>query len=164
RLVEAALVRVLHERVGEPVHVVPHFLRDDLVAREGKLRAARDLVDLDLEAAFALARLLALARNDVEVDALLLEARRAEDEERLLALVELHRLHEAREPVEVVAVEVRDEDLLHLHVRDGAALELALRALAAVEEQDLAAALERDRGHVPLDAGPRGARAEEDRS
>ncbi len=61
----------------------------------------------------------------------------------------------------MVAVEVREEDLLQVGQTDDRALELALRPLGAIEEQPLAAAPQQERGGRPLGRRHRGRGAEE---
>ena len=59
-------------------------------------------------------------------------------------------------------MEVREEDLLELDEADVAAQELALRALAAVEEEPLAAAADERRRERPLRRRRGSGRPEED--
>ena len=66
----------------------------------------------------------------------------AEDLERPLAVVERVRLQQAREPEEVVGVKVGDEDVVDRH-QPGRPLHLALRPLAAVEQQPVTAGADR---------------------
>ena len=70
----------------------------------------------------------------------LVEPLRSVDRQRHLAAAQRERLEHARKAEVVVGVVVREEDLLELDEADVAAQELALRALAAVEQQPLAAA------------------------
>ncbi len=65
------------------------------------------------------------------------------------------------EAEKMVAVEVREEDLLQVGQTDDRALELALRPLGAIEEQPLAAAPQQERGGRPLGRRHRRRGAEE---
>src|SRR6185369_13169210 len=83
-------------------------------------------------------------------------------ERRLVAPAERERLEHPRQAEEVVGVVVREEDLLQVREADRRALELALRAFAAVEQQPFAAAADEQRGRAAVRRGHRGGRAEED--
>ena len=83
------------------------------------------------------------------------EPRRPVDRERHVAVAERERLQHPRQAEVVVGVEVREEDLAQIDEADRRAQELALRALAAVEEQPLAAAPHEERARRT----PRGRRA-----
>ena len=88
------------------------------------------------------------------------QPRRPEHAQRRLALVEVVRLQQAGHAEVVVRVVVRQVDLVDLH-EPGRALHLALRALAAVEQEPLAAgAHEHARGRA-AGGGHRPAGAEE---
>src|SRR5205807_8149975 len=71
-----------------------------------------------------------------------------------LATVHRHALDHPRQAEEMVSVEVGEEDAGHLHEAQAALHELPLRSLATVEQDDLRAALHRDRAHVSLRRGP----------
>ncbi len=62
----------------------------------------------------------------------------------------------------MVAVEMREKDLLQVGQADDRALELALRPLGAIEEQPFAAAPEQERSGRPLGRGHRGRGTEEE--
>src|SRR5207247_120791 len=79
-----------------------------------------------------------------------------------LASVHRHALDQPRQREEMVAVEVGHEDAGDLHEAQLAQHELPLRAFAAVEQDHLGTALDRDRAHVPLRRRPRSGGAEED--
>ena len=82
--------------------------------------------------------------------------------ERQLAAAQRERLEHPRQPEVVVGVEVREEDLVEVDEPDRRAQQLALRPLAAVEEQPLAAAADEQRARRAL-RGRRARRgAEED--
>ena len=68
------------------------------------------------------------------------------DRERHVAVAERERLQHPRQAEVVVAVEVREEDLAQVDEADRRAQQLALRPLAAVEEQPVAAAADEQRG------------------
>jgi hypothetical protein len=90
------------------------------------------------------------------------EPGRPVDREGRLAPAQGERLQHPGEPEVVVRVEVRQEDLVQLDEADRGAQELALRALAAVEEQPLAAPAYEQRRWGPLRGRHRAGRAEED--
>src|SRR5207244_6323935 len=71
------------------------------------------------------------------------------------------RLQHPRQPEVVVGVEVREEDLLQLDQADRGQEQLALRALAAVEQEALAAAAQEQRGRGAVSRRHRPGRAEE---
>ena len=89
------------------------------------------------------------------------QAGRADDPQRALAALEVIRLQQAGHPEIVVGVVVGEVDLVHRH-EPGRALHLALRALAAVEQQPLAAHPRQQAGRGTARGGHRAARAEED--
>ena len=89
------------------------------------------------------------------------QAGRAVDRQRLLAPAQAERLEQARQPEEVVGVEVADEDLLELEQADRAQ-ELALGALAAVEQQPVAAAPDERGGQAAARRGRGAGGADED--
>ena len=82
--------------------------------------------------------------------------------QRHFAAAEGERLQHPRQAEEVVGVEVREEDLVELDQADVRAQELPLRALAAVEEQLLAAAPDERGGRSAASGRHRAGRAEED--
>jgi hypothetical protein len=84
------------------------------------------------------------------------QAARPVDRERALALAEREGLQHPRQAEHVVGVEVGDEQLLELDQADRAH-ELPLRALAAVEQQPVAAA-PHEGGGQPAPRAGRGAR------
>ena len=75
----------------------------------------------------------------------LLQPRRPVDGQRQLAAAQREGLQHPRQAEVVVGVEVRDEDLAQLDQAHRGAQQLALRPLAAVEEQPLTAAAEEQR-------------------
>ena len=83
------------------------------------------------------------------------QAARPVDGERALALPQRERLQHPRQAEHVVRVEVRDEQLLELDQPDRAH-QLPLRALAAVDQQAIAAA-PNERGGQPAPRARRGA-------
>ncbi len=92
----------------------------------------------------------------------LLQAGRAIDRQRQLAPPQGEGLQHPRQAEVVVGVVVRDEHFAQLDQADGRAQQLPLRALAAVEQQALAAAPEQQRGRRPLGRRHRARGAEED--
>ena len=86
---------------------------------------------------------------------------RAVEAERQLAATEGEALQHPRQPEVVVGVEVRQEDVLEVGETDVGAQELALRALAAVDQQLVAAAADERRRGRPLGGGSRSRRPEE---
>ena len=85
------------------------------------------------------------------------------DGERDVAHPQRERLEHPRQAEVVVGVEVGDEDLLEVDEPDRGAQELALRALAAVEEQPVAAAPDEQRGGAaPCRRRARGGAEEDD--
>lgn len=94
----------------------------------------------------------------------LVHAWRSPEMERVCPVVELHGLDESGKSEEVVAVEVRDEDVGYLHVGEAGALELPLGAFSAVEKEDFTASVDGGGGDVALDGRPAAAGAEEEDS
>ena len=84
------------------------------------------------------------------------------EHERQLAPAQRERLQHPGHAEEVVGVEVREEDLLQVDEADVRAEELALRPLAAVEQQPLAAAADERGGGSAARGRHRAGRAEED--
>ncbi len=134
--VEAAGPRLLDERVAEGGDPVLDRERLDRVAVEADAAAGLELVDLD--------RVADAADDPVEAVEEVGQPRRPVDDQRLLAVLHVPGLEQAREAEVVVGVQVGDEDLLHLD-EPGRALHLPLRALAAVEQQPVAAAADEHR-------------------
>ena len=134
--VEAARARVLDERVAERGAAVADGERDDL-----QVVAADRLVGLEVADRQAVARAAEDRAHALEQGA---RAGRAVDGQRLLAVAQLEGLQHPRQPEPVVGVQVRQEDVGQVGEPDGAH-ELALRALAAVDEDALAAAPDEQR-------------------
>ena len=84
------------------------------------------------------------------------------DGQRQLAAAQRERLQHPGQPEEVVGVEVRQEDLVQVDEADVGAQQLALRALAAVEQQAVAAAPHERRRRRALCRRHRAGRPEED--
>ena len=89
------------------------------------------------------------------------QAGRAVDRQRHLAPAQREGLQHPRQAEVVVGVEVRQEDVLEVDEADVGAQELALRPLAAVDEQPVAAAADERRRGRPLGGGSRARRPEE---
>ena len=89
-------------------------------------------------------------------------ARPVDRQRRLVPATQRERLQHPRQAEEVVGVEVREEDLLQVGQADRRPLQLALRPLAAVEQEPLAAAPDEERSRGALRRRHRGSRAEED--
>ena len=89
------------------------------------------------------------------------QPRRAVEPERQLAAAQGEALQHPRQPEVVVGVEVRQEDVFEVGETDVRAQELALRALAAVDQQLVAAAADERRRGRPLGSGSRSRRPEE---
>ena len=85
----------------------------------------------------------------------LLRVRGTVDVERLRPMVEAHALDEPGEAQEVVAVEMGQEDPSDAHERRGRVEELTLRALPAVEEEQLPLEVQRDRARRAVLGRPR---------
>ena len=143
-LVEAPEPLVLHERVPVRAHAVV-----GLEGRDSEPVAPELLVGLELHEP-------EVERDPPDERAQRLEerlqARRAVHGERALAAAERECLQHSREAQEVVRVEVGDVDLLEIDQPDRAQ-ELSLRALAAVEEEPIAAAAHEQRGQAPRRRG-----------
>ena len=137
RDVKAARPLRLDERVPERGDTVVGGERLDRVV------AARDrLSRLELDETD---RIRQAADEGLESLEELAEATRAVDGEgRLLSAAEREGLEHARQPEEVVGVVMGEEDLLEIREPDGRALELALRAFSAVEEEPLTAPAHED--------------------
>ncbi len=130
--VEAARPLLLDERVADRRGAVVDLNRLDRV-----VAALDPLAGAELDEPV---RVRELAEDPRERAEEVLEPARAVDGQRRLAPAERERLHQAGQPERVVGVEVREEDLVHVHEPDRRTQELALRPLAAVEKQSLAAA------------------------
>jgi hypothetical protein len=91
----------------------------------------------------------------------LAQAARPPHGERALAVAQVEGLEHARKPQPVVGMEVREQHLVDVGQADRAH-ELALRPLAAVEQQPVAAATHEHRGHPPAGGGYRTAGAGEE--
>ena len=89
------------------------------------------------------------------------EPGRAVEAERQLAAAQREALQHPRQPEEVIGVEVGQEDVLEVGEADVGAQELALGALAAVDQQLVAAAADERRRGRPLGGGSRSRRPEE---
>jgi hypothetical protein len=152
--VEATRPRVLEQRVAERGAAMAHGERDDL-----QVVAAHRLVGLEVADRQAVARAAVDRPQALEQRG---RAGRPVDGERLLAVAQLEGLQHARQPEPVVGVQVGEKDVGQVGEPDGAH-ELALRALAAVDEDALAAAPhEQRRKPAPRRRnGARGAREEE---
>ena len=79
-----------------------------------------------------------------------------------VATAQRERLQHPRQAEVVVGVEVREEDVLEVDEADVGAKQLALRPLAAVEEQPVAAAPDERRGRCPARPSARSRGPEED--
>jgi hypothetical protein len=79
--------------------------------------------------------------------------------QRRVALLEAEGAHESDHTQEVIAVKMREKNLGQREAHP-VPHHLALRTFAAIDEQGLAFALERQGGDVALDRGTRGRRAE----
>jgi len=112
-----------------------------------------DLRDLDGKAESIEAELLGASQHTRR-------AARPRECEFVRTALERHRSHQADDADDVVGVKVRKKDICHRE-RDVVTHHLALRSLAAVEEQRLAFAHERQRGDVALDGRARGRGSEE---
>src|SRR5207245_2238869 len=156
--------RPLH---AEPAR--PHlFLQDEADARDGvdRLERADDVLPaVDFPARRQFLRMDREPGREVAEGQQLpdepLDAPRSVDLEGRLASVHRHALDHPGQAEEMVPVEVGYEDAGDLHEAERAQHELPLGALAAVEQDDLGAALDRDRAHVPLRRRPRSGGAEE---
>src|SRR5262249_6313242 len=109
-----------------------------------------------------LQRITDLPEDAAKADEQRLEPRGTVDRQRHLALAQLERLQHPRQPEVVVAVEMADEDLLEVGQPDRRAHQLALRPLAAVEEQAVAAAPHEQSGRRTVRRRCAARRAEED--
>ena len=89
-------------------------------------------------------------------------ARPVDRQRRLVPATQRERLQHPRQAEEVVGVEVREEDLLQVGQADRRPLQLALRPLAAVEQEPLAAAPDEEGRRPALRGRHRGGCAEED--
>jgi hypothetical protein len=81
------------------------------------------------------------------------EAHGTGDVEGFVTLVEGHGADEARQPVDVVTVEVGQKDASQRAGTDGCPLELDLCALAAIEHEEIAFAKQHNRGHPSVGRG-----------
>src|SRR5439155_26001391 len=126
---ETARTVVLVERVPHRGDAVVHRVREDAVpvALEWLPRAHLHELELVREP----------PEDAPQAGEELAQPRRAVHGERELALPELERLEHPREAEVVVAVVVRDEDLIEVGQADRRAHQLPLRALAAIEEQPI---------------------------
>ena len=138
--VEAARPRVLDQREAERLDRVGDREGDEVVVAALEHVAGRQLHQLE--------RVGQLAEDPPQRAEELLQAGRPVDRQRQLAAAERERLQHPGQAEVVVGVEVRDEHLAQLDEADRGAQHLPLRALAAVEQQPLAAAAQR--------AAPRG--------
>jgi hypothetical protein len=71
-----------------------------------------------------------------------------------------HGAHEPNDAEQVVRVKVREKNVVNVE-GDSVAHHLALRALAAIEQERFSFAEQRDGGHVPFDGWSRSGSAEE---
>src|SRR5581483_6465280 len=136
--VEAARAVVLDERVAERRDAVVERERVDAV-----LAALELLAHVELDEGEPVRQ---PAEERAQPREQLLEAARAVDRERdVVAAAKRERLQHPGQAEEVIGVVVREEDLLEVGQADRGALQLALRALGAVEEQALAPAADEQR-------------------
>ena len=139
--VEAPRALVLDQRVAVGAHPVLDLERTHLVAVVAHGLARAELDQLDLVADPAEDPPQRLEQLD--------QPRRPDHPQRALAIVEVVGLQQPRDAQVMVGVQVGDVDLVDLH-EPGRALHLALRALAAVEQQPVAAdPREQARGRPP---------------
>ena len=145
RAVDGAGALALREAVAGARHAVLQRTgldRERLVLEHDRvLQAGVPLADLDAVGRVAL---LEARRGTDEVA----QAGRPDDRERGRALQQRQRGQQARQAVEVVAVEVRDEDRFEVAAAQPAAQDLKLRRLAAVEEEQRALAADGRPGQV----------------
>ena len=126
---------------------------DDLVAVAAHRLAGLELGDPQ--------RVAQAAEGEAQGAEQLAQAARAVDRQRAVAVAQVERLQQARQPEPVVQVEVRDEDVVEVGQADGAH-ELALRALAAVEQDAIPAAAHQHGGQTAPRGGHRAGRAGEE--
>ena len=136
--VEAAGPLCLHQRIADRGHAVVDGERDEAV-----VAAVTGLAGGDLDEAQRVREPPEDAAQRIEEVA---EAPRPVDRDRQLAATQRERLQHSRQPEVVVGVVVREEHLGKVDETHGRPQELALRPLAAVEEQALAAAADEQRG------------------
>jgi hypothetical protein len=129
--VEAAGPRRLEQRVAERRDAVGWRERGEVVAVPLEHCARLELLELD--------RVRELAEDAPQRGEQLAEPGRPVDRQADLAAAQRERLQHPRQPEEVVGVVVGEEDLAELDEPDRRAEHLALRALAAVEQEPFAA-------------------------
>ncbi len=151
--VEAAGALLLGEQVAEGSDPVLDRERLDRVIAEAHAGAGLELVDLD--------RVADAADDPAERREQVAQPGRPGDHKGLGPVLHVPGLEQAGQPEVVVGVQVGDEDVIDLD-ESRRALHLPLRALAAVEEQPVAAAPDQHRGGVAPRRGHRAAGAEKD--
>ena len=151
--VEASQARVLGEGVAEAAAAVRGAEGDDVVRAALDALAGVEAADVDAEGDALDAELHRLAEG-------VLGAAGGPEAHRLLAALEAEGAQQADDAEEVVGVEVGEEDVVEGEA-GAVAHHLALGALAAVEHQQLALALDDERADVAAHGGAGGGGAEE---
>ena len=151
--VEAARPLVLDEGVAVGVDAVLDRERRDQERAEADLGVRLEVGELE--------RVAGAPDDGPQPGEQPLEAGRPVDGQRPLARAQVERLDHPRQPEPVVEVEVGDEDGAEVGQADRAQ-ELLLRALAAVEEDPLAAGAQQQRGKPAPRGGHRAGRAGEE--
>ena len=152
-LVEAAQALGFHQRVAVRAHAVVGLESGDAVPVAAQLLVRLELHERHLERHPADDR-----AERVEEPA---QPGRPVDRQGTLSPAQRERLQHPREPEEVVGMEVGDEDLLEVD-QPNRSQELALGALAAVEEKAVATTPHEQRGQPAGGGGRRSGRPDED--
>ena len=152
--VEAAGARKLDERVAVGGDAVRDLEGDDAVVPAVDHVAVTQLHELD--------RVAQLPEDPLQRAEEVAQPGRPVDRERELTAAERERLQHPRQAEVVIRVVVREEHLGELDQPDGGAQELALGALAAVDEHPLAATPDQRPGEPAASRGNRARRPEED--
>ena len=153
RRIEAPRPVLLDERISERLGAMTDLVGADPVAVELDC-----LVRVQLGEAHVVGE---LAVDPAQVAHQGAQPARPVDGERRIAPAQRKRLHHPRQPEEMVGVKVREEDVLDVRQADGAQ-QLALRALAAVDQQPVAAAPDQHARRRALHGRHRAGRAEEE--
>jgi hypothetical protein len=151
--VEPAGPLVLHERVTERLRAVLDRVRADPVAVEHHGLVRRKLHEPDLVGE--------LPVDPAQVAHEGVQSARPVDRERRGATAQRERLQHSRQPEEVVGVEVGEKDVLDVRQADRAQ-QLPLRALAAIDQQAVAAAPDQEARGRALHRWHRAGRAEKE--